>query len=239
LEQRGGEHEDTLVRTVGGKGLAINGLVDPRKYDPLFLGRYGEKWVFVVKPSSGYFHPCQIMTLDRSFNLLTQYELEGKDQRIMGSKLADSQLVVCQSHYITVYSLKTDKAVGRSFDDVFGSYPDLIGQQFIDADLFGPTLYACIAEAIVTIPDVITGIEEPESETKQTAMVVTRNEVIDIQQNSTQDIQSVRLFSVQGVCRTIEVHSNGARFQLRGTDLWPGLNLVVLADRSMLILCIL
>jgi len=238
LDQRGQVYEDTLVRTAGGFGVTIKGLDNPRKYDPVFLGRHGSTWVMVVKASSGFYQQPQILTLDRTFQVLSRYEIEGIGQRIMETKLVNSHLVVCQSHHITIYDVKTGSVVERSFEDVIGSHPVPLGQQFVDADLFRNTLYACIAEAIITVPNVITGVTETLSERGLSARIISRDEVLDLPFEWSGEQQRVLLFSAHGECKSLDIHTSGDQLRLSGTDLWPGYNLVVFADRSISILCI-
>lgn len=238
LEQRGRVHEDTLVQTVDGVGVTIIGLDDPHKYDPVFLGRRGSTWVMVVKASSGFYQQPQILILDRTFQVLSRYEIEGSGQRIMETKLVDSHLVVCQSHHITIFDVNTGSVVNRSFEDVIGSHPVQFGQQFVDADLFRNTLYACIAEAIILVPNVITGVAESLNERGSNSRAIRRDEVLDLPLAWSGEKQSVRLYSAHGECRSLDIHTSGDQLRLSGTDLWPGYNLVVFEDRSISILCI-
>ncbi len=238
LEQRRHVHEDTLVRTVGGVGVVIMGLDDPRKYDPVFLGRHGSTWVMVVKASSGFYQQPQILILDGTFHVLARHELADIGQRIVETKLVEAHLVVCQSHHITIYDVNTGSVVDRSFEDVIGSLPVQFGRQFVDADLSRNTLYACIAGAIITVPNIVTGVAETLSERGSHASAIRRDEVLDLPLAWSGEKQSVRLYSVLGECRSLDIHTSGDQLRLRGTDLWPGYNLVVFADRSISILCL-
>lgn len=223
-----------LIRTISGDSIQIKGLSSPLLYNVQLVRKSAHGWTIVLsKITSSLDH--LIIECDESFNIIKSTELNGHYEGLVSAWANSDFITVTTDSTVIIYSRDSESSTSIELASIKEELGLSFGSSLIGCVVVGSRLYIALNFGVVVYDLQPTSVSERNIHSSY-SHVVGEDESIVIPIGQSDGFVHIACYNVVGMALNHHVYVQNNAARINYSDLWPGLNILVINGKASTVL---